>query len=634
MRPARKGSGFYIHIFFKLFSLFVTVVSSFEVNDEIVLSLLKNGSKSPEEIVYNLTKTYDLRYKHKLFNEYHVFELRHSERGKRSISDKLKKIGNIFRKDSNIKWFEIQENLFRQKRDFVDLRNHEKKDDWKFKYFKEELNQLNPCLNESSFHLNDPEWASQWYINDGCSQGFYLNITYAWKMGYTGKGVVTTIIDDGLEKDNLDLIDNYDSRASFDLNDNDMDPQPRYDLTNENKHGTRCAGEIAAKPNNSFCAVGVAFDCRIGGIRLLDGKITDRLEAEALTYNLDYIDIFSASWGPLDNGKTVDGPGTLSTEAFARGIANGRKGKGAIYVWAAGNGGRYKDNCNCDGYTSSIFTITIGGITQEGRMPGYSEKCSATLASTFSSGMSQKSGIITSDLHSGCTKHHSGTSASAPIAAGIIALALEANPELTWRDVQYLIVETSRPFNVNRNDWQLNAAGRYYSHNFGFGLMNAGRMVELAHKWKNVGKQLKCDIFYIHQPNGSLVVKKKESRIFSLNVYTTKFKDSMRKSPLQNTCTSNLNYLEHVVSVLTLKSGVRGQIKINLISPSNTKSNLLEYRERDLSKKGFKAWPFMSVHFWGENLNGKWLLEIINNSNLDLSLNEWRMTFYGVENQN
>jgi subtilisin-like proprotein convertase family protein len=108
----------------------------------------------------------------------------------------------------------------------------------------------------------------------------------------------------------------------------------------------------------------------------------------------------------------------------------------------------------------------------------------------------------------------------------------------------------------------------------------------------------------------------------------------MRKSPLQNTCTSNLNYLEHVVSVLTLKSGVRGQIKINLISPSNTKSNLLEYRERDLSKKGFKAWPFMSVHFWGENLNGKWLLEIINNSNLDLSLNEWRMTFYGVENQN
>jgi subtilisin-like proprotein convertase family protein len=165
--------------------------------------------------------------------------------------------------------------------------------------------------------------------------------------------------------------------------------------------------------------------------------------------------------------------------------------------------------------------------------------------------------------------------------------------------------------------------------------MNAGRMVELARNWTTVGKQLKCDVFYrkLDQLNGSFVVKKKESRTFSLDVYTSKFKESlMRKRSASNTCANNLNYLEHVQSVLTLKSGVRGQIRINLISPSNTKSNLLEYREHDLSKKGFTAWPFMSVHFWGENLNGKWLLEIINNSNLDLSLKDWHMTFYGVEN--
>ena len=101
--------------------------------------------------------------------------------------------------------------------------------------------------------------------------------------------MVLSVIDDGIEKNNIEISDNYDINASFDLNDYDTDPQPRYDATDENKHGTRCAGEIAGKANNSNCGVGVAFNARIGGIRLLDGKITDRLEAEALTFNLNYI---------------------------------------------------------------------------------------------------------------------------------------------------------------------------------------------------------------------------------------------------------------------------------------------------------------------------------------------------------
>lgn len=53
----------------------------------------------------------------------------------------------------------------------------------------------------------------------------------------------------------------------------------------------------------------------------------------------DHIDIYSASWGPEDDGKTFDGPGPLAREAFYRGIKNGRKGRGNIFVWASGNGG-------------------------------------------------------------------------------------------------------------------------------------------------------------------------------------------------------------------------------------------------------------------------------------------------------
>lgn len=64
----------------------------------------------------------------------------------------------------------------------------------------------------------------------------------------------------------------------------------------------------------------------------------------------------------------------------------GRNGKGSIFVWASGNGGRQGDNCDCDGYTDSIYTISISSASQQGLSPWYAEKCSSTLATAYSSG--------------------------------------------------------------------------------------------------------------------------------------------------------------------------------------------------------------------------------------------------------
>ena len=89
-------------------------------------------------------------------------------------------------------------------------------------------------------------------------------------------------------------------------------------------------------------------------------------------------------------------------------------------MWASGNGGKDDDNCNCDGYTNSIYTISISSATQNGNIPWYSEACSSTIASTFSSGSYEERQIITTDLRKSCTEAHTGTSASAPLAAGII----------------------------------------------------------------------------------------------------------------------------------------------------------------------------------------------------------------------
>lgn len=105
----------------------------------------------------------------------------------------------------------------------------------------------------------------------------------------------------------LSFLTLQDPQASYDINGNDPDPMPRDN--GDNKHGTRCAGEVAAIAFNDVCGVGVAYKSKIGGVRMLDGTVNDAVEAKALGLNPDHIDIYSASWGPEDDGSTVDGPG-------------------------------------------------------------------------------------------------------------------------------------------------------------------------------------------------------------------------------------------------------------------------------------------------------------------------------------
>lgn len=91
-------------------------------------------------------------------------------------------------------------------------------------------------------------------------------------------------------------------------------------LLGANAHGTRCAGEIAMEANNGKCGVGVAFEASIGGIKLLDGFVNDRVEGEALGFKSEIVDIYTASWGPPDDGKSLEAPGRLAREAIDRGI--------------------------------------------------------------------------------------------------------------------------------------------------------------------------------------------------------------------------------------------------------------------------------------------------------------------------
>ena len=492
-------------------------------------------------------------------------------------------------KDPGVKWLEQQVVKKRRRDNFQDILASRTKYSTHSHHsrYKRDADQL----------FNDPKWPDMWYLNRG--QGLDMNVEPAWRNGYTGRGVVVSVLDDGIERDHPDLVKNYDPRASYDFNDNDTDPIPRYGYNNQNRHGTRCAGVIAAQSNNSICGVGIAYGASIGGIRMLDGAVTDSIEAQSLSFSSQHIDIYVVGWGPDDDGRTVDGPAKLAKTAIAEGITNGRSGKGSIYVWASGNGGRDNDDCNCDGYSNSIYTVSISSTTKNGNVPWFSEHCSSILATAYSSGTTASEGpIITTDLRKGCTDSHTGNTGSSSIVAGICALTLQANPHLTWRDMQHIIVRTARPSNLRAHDWITNGAGRNVSHWFGYGLMDAAAMTEMARHWKTVPAQRSCQVYCIDMRNGTIPLN---GRI-TYNLTT---------DGCMNT-TNRIKHIEHVQAKITLSSFRRGEISIYLISPSGTRSTLLAKRHRDYSRTGFKDWAFMTTHFWDESAEGVWTIEIRN----------------------
>lgn len=173
-----------------------------------------------------------------------------------------------------------------------------------------------------------------------------------------------------------------DEDDSYDFNDHEKLPTPKkYD----DHHGTRCAGQIAAGKNKA-CGIGIAYQSKVAGVRILSGPISDVDEAAALNYGFQNVSIYSCSWGPPDNGQSMEGPGYLIKKAVVNGINNGRDGKGSIFVFASGNGAANGDQCNFDGYTNSIYSVTVSAVDSKGLHPYYSEPCAANMVVAYSSG--------------------------------------------------------------------------------------------------------------------------------------------------------------------------------------------------------------------------------------------------------
>ena len=334
---------------------------------------------------------------------------------------------------------------------------------------------------------NDAKFNEQWHlVNTGQTGGISsedVNITGAWN-SYKGAGVVIGIVDDGLDWNHPDIFTDYDSSLDYDFCNNDGDPTP----TSNNAHGTAAGGVAAATGNNGIGVTGAAPEATLVGLQLISCSTTDVRESNTLGHERQSIDIYSNSWGPSDDGETLSGPGPLMLAALEADALQGRNGNGNIITWAAGNGLDDNDNSNYDGYANLRYTIAVTAVDHKGRQSYYAEPGANILVASPSNGDGES--ITTTDIEGSggysngdYTSTFGGTSSATPLVSGIIALMFEANANLTWRDVQHILVETSRKNHANDPSWSTNGAGHLVSHKYGFGVIDAGAAVAASVNW-------------------------------------------------------------------------------------------------------------------------------------------------------
>ena len=494
----------------------------------------------------------------------------------------------------------------------------------------------------------DPLFSLQWHLLNTNVGEFDLNVVDVWD-DYTGSGVNVTVFDNGFDYNHDDLVGNYNQSFDYDYTDTDFDPAPGVG----DDHGTAVMGIIGATQGNGVGGVGIAWDANLTGFRgfalstssaadqVLDGAGLGDGIGNTNGNNPDAAaDVISVSGG---FGSTVffQSTNTIDVQNALENIAtNGRGGLGTIYVKSSGNsrapaGSSSREEGTAESADTVRHSINVAAIQATGDITNYSTPGANVLVSAFapSSNVAQPVGILTTDrtdtdgyntassaTGGDYTSGFNGTSAAAPQVSGVVALMLEANPDLGWRDVQMILANSARHvgsdvgaaavFNeqgtqTDGSSWFWNAAGNWngggmhFSNDYGYGMVDALAAVRLAETWQvqsTSANETKL-AFDLDGTNVTTDIEASGGSVdFSINI------------------TQEIE-VQHINLDLTFSSTYLADLEIFLTSPGGTRVQLIA----DTGDSGdfTGLWKFGSTAFLGESSVGTWTVTIIDDAGGD-----------------
>ncbi len=392
---------------------------------------------------------------------------------------------------------------------------------------------------------NDRLFALQWHLHNtgqtGGKAGADVRALEAWKTTRGDPSIVVAVLDpDGVQTNHEDLILNKFINAKeipddgMDNDDNGfVDDVSGWNFLNDNNvpvtnlpHGTAAAGIAVAKAGNEKGGAGIAPECKLLGV-MLGNEVTEH--ADAFHYaRIMGASVISCSWGyPIGTPATQ-----VVEEAITRAGTEGRGGKGCVICFAMTN--EKRDNFGGSGEAPDISShprvLAIGRSTNLD-LWGHSGfgKGMALLAPSNAAKGSPTQGCLSGDLagtiditttdlmgrsgyNNGLTNpadlvrkcfcnenlteienaHYTacfgGTSAATPLTAGVAALVLSVNPDLTAEQVYDILKETAEKINTAAADYKPDAKGRGYSNTHGYGRLNAAKAVQRAQALKAAPK--------------------------------------------------------------------------------------------------------------------------------------------------
>jgi subtilisin family serine protease len=530
--------------------------------------------------------------------------------------------------------------------------------------------------------LADPLVTQQWHLKntgqnafaDGVGvAGIDINVDPVFaNFGFTGSGVTVAVVDTGLEILHEDLAANVVPGGSWDFINNDTDPTNTVDVDGD--HGTSVAGLIAMA-RNTVGGIGVAPQAQLKGFNFISSTQTLQMFLDSIggsTSNPTSSDVFvfNQSFGSSPTNDTVINA-TLEAQ-YLSGVTSLRGGKGALYVKAAGNGfngicpatGLSCENANFDPENTIPFQIVVGAVNADGVKASYSTAGSAIWVSApggefgrnGGSGVRIEPAMVTTD-QSTCAKGYStntidngsafdnggapntacnytngmnGTSSATPVTAGVIALILEANPALTWRDVKHILASTARQIDASRlavnfsltggtyiaePAWLTNAVGFNFHNWYGFGMVDASAAVNMARTYTLGQLGTFVDTGFISSTALSLPIP-------DFSVVGTTDQLTVPGTPVQ--------VIEAVQISVNATHPFIGDLGIELTSPSGTRSVLKNILDGFGASDNLNGMVLLSNTFYGENPAGIWTIKVVDGDSLDVgTLTGWSIRVYG-----